>query len=97
VGALVLCAAGIILATEVIDVLKRGPVVVLMALCLLLNENFPFSHFPMSSSFSNYSYYVYISYNMLVVMIFLVNLHYWVSRWKGVRSTGKDVSLMNDG
>ena len=47
--------------------------VVLTAFSLILKENYPFSHLPMYSSFSNYTYYVYISCNMVVVMIFLVN------------------------
>ncbi|MEM7145572.1 MAG: hypothetical protein AAF591_10580 [Verrucomicrobiota bacterium] len=34
---------------------------VLVVLCLLLRENFPFSHFPMYSSFSRHSYYVYVA------------------------------------
>jgi len=29
--------------------------------CFSVRENFPFSHFPMYSSFSDYSYYVYIA------------------------------------
>ncbi|MEM8955800.1 MAG: hypothetical protein AAGD22_16720 [Verrucomicrobiota bacterium] len=36
-------------------------VAVLVVLCLLLRENFPFSHFPMYSSFSRNSYYVYVA------------------------------------
>jgi hypothetical protein len=34
---------------------------VVVILCLVLRENFPFSHFPMYSSFSSYSYYVYVA------------------------------------
>ena len=30
-------------------------------LCLLLKENFPFSHFPMYESFSDYSFVVYVA------------------------------------
>ena len=35
--------------------------VLIGALCLALQEEFPFSHFPMYSSFSDYSYYVYVT------------------------------------
>ena len=43
---------------------KRFPtktLVVISALCLALQEEYPFSHFPMYSSFSDYSYYVYVT------------------------------------
>jgi len=33
----------------------------LIAVCFAVRENFPFSHFPMYSSFSDYSYYVYFT------------------------------------
>lgn len=32
-----------------------------VALCLILKENFPFSHFPMYQSFSDYSFIVYVA------------------------------------
>lgn len=35
--------------------------VAVMGLCFILLEEFPFSHFPMYSSFSNYTYYVYVA------------------------------------
>ncbi|CAN5315354.1 hypothetical protein BH23VER1_BH23VER1_27840 [soil metagenome] len=44
--------------------LHRFPLKTLVAigvLCLVLKEEFPFSHFPMYSSFSNYTYYVYVT------------------------------------
>ncbi len=31
------------------------------AICLVVREEFPFSHFPMYGSFSNYTYYVYVT------------------------------------
>ena len=34
---------------------------VLTLLCLVLRENYPFSHFPMFSSFSSRSYYIYLA------------------------------------
>lgn len=33
----------------------------IIIICFSVRENFPFSHFPMYSSFSDYSYYVYIA------------------------------------
>ena len=32
-----------------------------IAVCFVVRENFPFSHFPMYSSFSDYSYYIYFT------------------------------------
>lgn len=43
---------------------RRFPIkamVLISALCLALQEEYPFSHFPMYSSFSDYSYYVYVT------------------------------------
>lgn len=34
---------------------------VITLLCLVLRENYPFSHFPMFSSFSSRSYYIYLT------------------------------------
>ena len=33
----------------------------IIVLCLALEEEFPFSHFPMYDSFSNYTFYVYVT------------------------------------
>ena len=35
--------------------------VIVIALCLVIREEFPFSDFPMYQSFSNYTYYVYVT------------------------------------
>ena len=37
------------------------PLLVLTVLCLTLKEQYPFSHFPMYSSFTNRTYYVYLA------------------------------------
>ena len=34
---------------------------VMTALCLILRENYPFSNFPMYSSFNNHTYYLYLA------------------------------------
>ena len=40
----------------------RGPCLLVMALlCLVLRENYPFSNFPMYSSFSSRTYYLYLA------------------------------------
>ena len=47
-----------------IPYLRRTPAPALLiatVLCLALQENYPFSDFPMYSSFSSYSYYIYIT------------------------------------
>jgi hypothetical protein len=44
--------------------LRRFPAKTLVAvtlLCLVLREEFPFSHFPMYSSFEDWTYYVYVT------------------------------------
>ncbi len=33
----------------------------MVLLCLVLRENYPFSHFPMYSSFSNHTYFLYLT------------------------------------
>lgn len=45
-------------------ILEKVPLKVMFlvtASCLVLQENFPFSDFPMYGSFANYSYYVYVT------------------------------------
>ena len=51
-------------ASAILSILKKLPLKVMLVvtiLCLLIRENFPFSNFPMYGSFSDYSYYVYLS------------------------------------
>lgn len=40
---------------------RLKPLLVLAAVCLLVREQYPFSHFPMYSSFSRSTYYVYLA------------------------------------
>ncbi len=49
---------------RVLDFLRRipgRPLLLITAVCLLLREEFPFSHFPMYSSFGRSTYYVYLT------------------------------------
>lgn len=49
---------------KLLSFLQRMPLktcILVIALCLILKENYPFSHFPMYSSFSDQTFFVYIS------------------------------------
>ncbi len=51
-------------ASAILSFWKKLPLKVMLVmtvLCLLIQENFPFSDFPMYGSFSSYSYYVYLT------------------------------------
>ena len=41
--------------------LRCGPLLAIAAACLILEEQYPFSHFPMYSSFSPSTFYVYLA------------------------------------
>lgn len=49
---------------NLLSILKRMPLktcVLMIALCLILKENYPFSNFPMYSSFSDHTFFIYVS------------------------------------
>lgn len=49
---------------NLLSFLQRMPLktcVLVIALCLILKENYPFSNFPMYSSFSDHTFFVYVS------------------------------------
>jgi len=48
-------------ATRIGRMIPLKTALAVVAVCFAVRENFPFSHFPMYSSFSDYSYYVYIA------------------------------------
>ena len=48
-------------ARRIISKLPFKPMLVITAACLLIREQYPFSNFPMYSSFSDSTYYVYLA------------------------------------
>ena len=49
---------------KLLSFLQRMPLktcVLVIALCLMLKENYPFSNFPMYSSFSDHTFFVYVA------------------------------------